>query len=256
MIHTEFFKHGFLAAALVDIGRKRASNQDEVILCPDLGFYAVSDGMGGLSDGGKTAGMIRQVLPGMLQGVVPEFGENPQPEHVAGLLENQVRMISDTIYNTANKGRRVSFGATISGVWLTGYHAVFVNLGDSRGYILPRCKKNIRQITRDHNVAALLVEQGELSKKEAYNHPSSSSLTRFAGMPAPAMPDVFICEVKPGDRILLCSDGLYGMTGDEILPRIMRSSRNPERICSRLIDQANANGGNDNISVVYLKIVK
>jgi protein phosphatase len=74
-------------------------------------------------------------------------------------------------------------------------------------------------------------------------------------MPAPATPEAFICEVKPGDRILLCSDGLYGMTGDKILPRILRSSRNPERICSRLIERANASGGNDNISVVYLKIV-
>ncbi|MDR3142034.1 MAG: protein phosphatase 2C domain-containing protein [Tannerellaceae bacterium] len=255
MIHTELFKHGFLAAASVDTGQKRTSNQDEVILCPGSGFYAVSDGMGGLSGGGKTSGIIKQILPGMLQNLVPQCRENPQPEYVAALLEKQVQTISDTIYNTSNKGRRVAFGATLSGVWLTGSHAVFVNLGDSRGYILPRYKKNIRQVTHDHNVAAILVEQGELSKEEARGHPSSCSLTRFAGMPVPATPEAFICEVKPGDRILLCSDGLYGMTGDEILPRIMRSSRNPERICSRLIERANASGGDDNISVVYLKIV-
>ncbi|MDR1162126.1 MAG: protein phosphatase 2C domain-containing protein [Tannerellaceae bacterium] len=254
MIHTELFNYGFLAAASVNIGQKRTSNQDEVILCHEAGFYAVSDGMGGLSDGGKTSGIIKQILPGMLQNLVPQCKENPQPEHIAALLEKQVQTISDTIYNTSNKGRRVTFGATLSGVWLIGSHAVFVNLGDSRGYVLPRYKKNIRQITHDHNVAAILVQQGELSKEEARSHPSSCSLTRFAGMPAPATPEAFICNVEPGDRILLCSDGLYGMTGDEILPQLMRSSRNPERICSRLIEQANASGGNDNISVVYLKI--
>jgi serine/threonine protein phosphatase PrpC len=257
--HTPLFKYAFQAAALVDIGQKRSSNQDEVITCPEQGFYAVSDGMGGLPNGGGgvTSGMIKQVLPLMMHEAVSMLEGEPAPEHAAELLKQQVQMLSDNIYDTGNSERHTYFGATLSGVWLIGRHALFVNLGDSRGYLLPRFKKNIRQVTTDHNLAAILVELGELSKEEARNHPSSSSLVQFAGMPAPAKPDVFVCEVRPGDRLLLCSDGLYGMVDDGRLPRLMRSARrSPDKVCRNLIDEANACGGRDNISAVYLKILK
>ena len=142
----------------------------------------------------------------------------------------------------------------MSGVWLTGRRALFVNLGDSRGYILPRYKRKISQVTEDHNVASLLVQQGEITREEARFHPSSSVLTRFMGMDAPAMPDVFIREIHPGDILLLCSDGLHGMIDGDELPAILRSSKSPTRLCERLIAIANANGGKDNISVIFLKI--
>ena len=80
-------------------------------------------------------------------------------------------------------------------------------------------------------------------------------LTAFVGMEPPASPETVILDVKPGDRLLLCSDGLYGMVNPQDLRRLMRSSRSPERVCRRLIDRANENGGRDNISAVYLKIV-
>ncbi|MDR1557669.1 MAG: protein phosphatase 2C domain-containing protein [Tannerellaceae bacterium] len=252
--HTPYFSYAFSGDALVDTGRMRTSNQDEVVLCPEEGFYAVLDGMGGLHGGGRTSAMIKQILPGAIQQAIAGLKKEDSPPYAAELLAGQVRMISDTIYNTANKGHRAGFGSTLSGVWLTGRHAIFVNLGDSRGYLLPRYKKKIRQITRDHNVAAILVEDGELTREQARNHPGSSQLTRFAGMTAPATPDVFIQEVHPGDRILLCSDGLHGMIDDTLLPHLMRSSRNPTHVCKRLINEANTRGGRDNISAVYLQI--
>jgi serine/threonine protein phosphatase PrpC len=181
-----------------------------------------------------------------------DLQKKTSPKYAAKLLSEQVRLLSDNIYDTANKDR-IGFGATLSGVWLVDDYAIFINLGDSRGYLLPRYKKNILQVTRDHNVAALLVERGELTKKEARNRPSSSSLMSFVGMPAPATPEVFIRQINPGDCLLLCSDGLHGMVDEEELPRLMRSSRNPDKICKILIDKANANGGRDNISAVYIK---
>lgn len=253
-LQTSFFEYGFSAGALVDIGRKRSSNQDEVITCPEAGFYAVSDGMGGLAEGGKTSQMIQQVLPDMIKSALDELLKKSSPEYAAELLAGQIGVISDIIYNTGNKGHRFNFGATLSGVWLTGCHAVFVNLGDSRGYLLPRHKKNIRQITMDHNVAGLMVQNGEITKEEARFHPASSSLTRFAGMEAPAKPDVFIREIHPGDRILLCSDGLHGMVDDRRLARIMRSCKNPTWVVQRLVDEANRAGGRDNIAAVYVKV--
>jgi serine/threonine protein phosphatase PrpC len=257
-LHTPLFGYGFQVAAIIDIGRKRSSNQDEVITCPEHGFFAVSDGMGGLPNdgGGITSDMIKQVLPLMIRQIVPLFKKKPAPKYAAKLLEQQVRLLSDQIYDTGNNERLTLFGATLSGVWLVGRHALFVNLGDSRGYLLPRYGKSIRPITQDHNVAAILVELGKLTRQEALNHPSSSQLVQYAGMAPPAKPDVYIREVRPGDRLLLCSDGLYGMVDEAQLPRLMRSAHNPDRICRKLIEQANLNGGRDNISAVYLKIIK
>jgi serine/threonine protein phosphatase PrpC len=256
MIRTKLFKYGFRATALVDIGNKRTSNQDEVILCPDLGFYAVSDGMGGLSGGGKTSQMIKHVLPDMIRAASIGLMKNLSPEYAAELLSKQIKMISDTIYDTGNKGHRFNFGATLSGVWLVSHYAVFVNLGDSRGYLLPRYKKNIRQITKDQNIAAILVEQGEITKEEARNHSVNSNLTHFVGMQGPVLPDIFIREVNPGDRILLCSDGLHGMVNDALLPQLLRSSKSPARVAQHLADEANRAGGKDNIAVIYINFKK
>ena len=256
MSSSGLFKYGWRSAGLVDLGKRRSSNQDEIICCPEFGFFAVSDGMGGLTDGGKTSHMIKKVVPAMLEQAALELKAKFSPSFAAELLEDQIRLVSDSIFDTANKSGHIGFGATFAGAWLVDQYAVFVNLGDSRGYILPRYKSRVRQITRDHNVAAIMVDQGELTREEARNHPASSQLTRFVGMPSPAGPDTFIEKVAPGDRLLLCSDGLHGMIEDKDLPRLLRFSRSPMRICKRLIDQANAGGGFDNISAVFIKITR
>ena len=73
-------------------------------------------------------------------------------------------------------------------------------------------------------------------------------------MPSPATPEAYIVDVKPGDRLLLCSDGLYGMVPERELAQLMRSSKSPDKVCRRMIERANQNGGRDNISAVYIRI--
>lgn len=253
---SSLFQYGYRYASLVDMGKMRDSNQDAVICCPQQGFFAVSDGMGGLADGGRTSDMIARVLPGLIEGAANELSPDFEPGRAGELFTQQMGMVSDSIFETGNQGGHFSFGATVCGVWLVKDKAVFVNLGDSRGYHLPRFKKTLTQMTKDHNVAALLVENGELTKREAKNHPSSSRLTRFVGMEPPALIEMFVVDVRPGDRILLCSDGLHGMAEEEDIRRLLRSSPNPDTVCRRLIDEANGNGGRDNISAIYIKITK
>jgi serine/threonine protein phosphatase PrpC len=243
------------AAALTDIGRCRSSNQDEVICCPESGFFAVSDGMGGLRNGGETSALIAQTLPGLIRKAAETLDEPLTPERAAVILEEQVRALSDQIAESLNKGKWSDYGATLSGVWLVGDKAVFVNIGDSRGYLLGYYTRQIRQITKDHNVAARLVDLGRLSPEEARNHPSSSRLTSFVGISPPARIETFIEPVSRGDRILLCSDGLYGMIEDDRLSKLLRSFKSAERVTSNLVDAANAAGGRDNIAAVYIKIV-
>ena len=264
---TSFFNYGLSVGARVDIGKERSSNQDEVIVCPEVGFYAVSDGMGGFTDGGKASRIIKKSLPGRMKTASKTLMKNPSPKRAARLLKEKVYEINDMVFfsgllnsqpseerfGSSVVGGNQESGATLSGVWLTGGHAVFVNLGDSRGYLLPRNRKKISQVTDDHNVAAELVKNGDLTKKAARSHPTSCMLTRFVGN-FPAEPDIFIRKVSPGDKILLCSDGLYGMVNEELLPAIMRSSENPEHVCEQLVEEANTNGGRDNISVVCIDV--
>lgn len=250
---TPKFEYSFRYAGQKNIGKRRSTNQDEVILCPDMGIFAVSDGMGGLDEGAKASGYVRESIPVMMRFPLKE-AENP--EGAGSAFAETLRMVSDGLFNTANTETYIGFGATFCGVWLYGDKAIFANLGDSRGYLLPKHRRTLRQITEDHNIAAILVKNGELSKSAAKNHPSSSRLTRFVGMNAPALPEYFVCDIEPGDRILLCSDGLYGMMSDDDMAHIMRGSRSPQTVCERLIDKANENGGSDNISAVYIKIIK
>ncbi len=245
------FNFGYGYAGQKDIGRRRETNQDEVIISPDMGLFAVSDGMGGLTGGERASAYVRDSIPAMMRFAQQEA---KTPEEAGSAFAEALRMVSDGLFNTANTAANIGYGATFCGLWLFQDKAVFANLGDSRGYLLPRYKRKLRQVTEDHNIAAILVRNGEISKDDAKNHPSSSRLTRFVGMNAPALPEYFVCGISPGDRILLCSDGLYGTVEDRDIARIMRSSKKPETVCSRLIDKANENGGRDNISVVYIRI--
>ena len=248
------FDYRFRSAWMTDIGRLRKTNMDEAVFCPDMGFFAVSDGMGGLSGGKLASEFVRTSLPELMPICMNEYEEERDAGKAAQSLSTLVQQMSDRLYEAGNTEGRFVYGATFCGVWLLGNQAAFINLGDSRAYLLARYKKKPLQITEDQNLAGMLVKNGMMTKEEAKGHPASSRLTAFVGMQSPATPDVFIREVHPGDRILLCSDGLYGMTEERELARIMRSSRSPDRICQRLIDSANAHGGCDNIAAVYLQI--
>lgn len=254
-MRTGEFAYSFRFAGLTDIGQKRKSNQDEIILCQEKGFFAVSDGMGGLSRGEVASAYVKQAMPLLLTGGTDGYRHNGNAMSAAEELKASVSVLSDRLYEQGNGGGRILLGATLAGVRLVGSVAVFVCLGDSRGYVLRKYKKYPEQITRDMNVADILVREGDLTKEEAKNDPSSSRLTAFVGMPPPAGPETFTIGLSPGDRICLCSDGLYGMIEERDMARIMRSSRSPETVCRRLIDLANRNGGRDNISAVYIKIM-
>ncbi len=251
---TEFFDFSFRAAGKTDIGRRRSSNQDEAVLCPELGFFAVSDGMGGLANGKLAAEFVSKTAPGLMKISMDEYADHQDVNKAATAFVDSLRLMSNNLYEAGNADNRFTFGATFVGVWLVQNKAIFGCLGDSRGYMLPKYKKQLCQITEDQNMAAILVKNGELTESDAKYHPSSSRLTAFVGMPVPATPELYIMDVKPGDRLLLCSDGLFGMVEDDAIVCLLRSSKSPDRICDRLISRANQHGGRDNIAAVYIKI--
>lgn len=243
------FAYSLRYAGITDQGLKRSSNQDELILAPELGLFGVSDGMGGVAFGDIAAKYVSQALPLMVGNM-----ESAEGEALAEGLRRTVNTVSDALYNNQNThGTRC--GATAAAVQLSGEQAYFLWLGDSRGYLLPKYKKTLRPMTKDMNLAGLLVELGEITAEEAKTSPLSSRLTAFVGMTSPAEAAVNAVKVRPGDRLLLCSDGLYSMLEDREIARLLRSSRSPEKVCRRLVEAANAAGGRDNISAVYIRIV-
>lgn len=251
---TKTFEYSYRFAGLTDIGLRRNSNQDEIILCPEYNFFAVSDGMGGLKYGGETSAYVKEAIPKIFDTYYSKELQSGDVKTITESLLDSVQLISDQLFLQVNQSDYFQYGATLAGVFLHGKKAFFVCLGDSRGYSIPKHKKKPIQITEDMNVAGLLIKNGELTKEEAAENEASSRLTAFVGMPSPATPEVYVAEVMPGDRLLLCSDGLYGMVSEREMAQIMRSSKNPDKICHRMVDRANQNGGRDNISVVYIKI--
>ena len=254
-MRTEYFDYQFRFAGQVDIGKSRKSNQDEILVNPELGFFGVSDGMGGLENGAAASAFVKKGLPLLLTKCSENWDKTQTTAEEAGSdLKDCTAALSDHLFTEGNTERFFSFGATLAGVLLFGDNAIFVGLGDSRGYVLRKHKRKPVQITRDMNLAGIMVQAGEMTKEEAGRSPLSSKLTAFVGMTAPATPEIYVTEVVPGDRILLCSDGLYSMVPEGTIARILRSSKSPERVCRRLVDKANENGGRDNISAVYIKI--
>jgi serine/threonine protein phosphatase PrpC len=247
------FRYSFEAAAGLDQGKIRASNQDRIISCEELGFFGVSDGMGGMPRGGETSEYIEKKLPGIAWEADRQFAEKDAAA-LGAYLQKRIGSFSDALCEKLNTGGQYLCGATLCCVMLQGSSGVFINLGDSRGFLLKKGEETPRQITADHNLAAEYVAKGILTREQTRNHHASSQLLQYMGMDPPAIPDCFIEELGPGDAMLLCSDGLHGLVGDAELGKLLRLDKDPDTVCKSLIEAANNAGGNDNICVVYIRI--
>ena len=146
----------------------------------------------------------------------------------------------------------LGMGTTVVAAWMRGGVAHVAHLGDSRAY-LARGRK-LERLTRDHSVVELLLRHGEITKAEAANHPARGRLSRFAGMEPLAHPDGVTVAVREGDRILLCTDGLWGMLADAKLRRIMLAGEDCATTCRALIEAGQEAGGADNLTAVVVEI--
>lgn len=257
-MQNSFFTFSFLAAGLTDIGAKRENNEDRIYLDPEKGFFAVSDGMGGLRHGDKASDYVKEALPGLIGTYTENLPPEMSPEEAAEALKVLIGIMSDTLFRAGNERtdgkHRFEYGATLLGVWLFGERAIYLCLGDSRGYLLKKDGERLEQVTQDMNVAALMVRNGLMTPKEAAESSVSNRLTAFVGMEAPATPESFVRMVSAGDVILLCSDGLYGMVPETEIVSLLRSGKEAEAVCRELIDTANRYGGRDNISAIVIVI--
>lgn len=244
------------AHCLSDVGKKRSHNEDSCILCApedraafhERGmFFAVADGMGGASAGELAS---RLALETALDRYYSGPGA-PIPEMLHAALDaaNQ-RVFEEAEVNPLYHG----MGTTVSIVVLHGDCAYIAQVGDSRVYI-SRAGARAYQVTDDHSLVAEQVRNGYLSEEEARNHSLKNLITRAVGIKNTVKIDLFALNVKQGDALLICSDGLSNMVGDAEISRIMSMS-NVQGATRTLIGRALRNGGNDNVTAILLRITR
>ena len=144
-------------------------------------------------------------------------------------------------------------GSTLVLALLEGSQAYITHLGDSRIYLVnPR---GIQQLTTDHSLVQRLVATGQISREEARRHPQRNVIYRTIGDRPDVEMDISTHALIPGDRLLLCSDGLTGMVEDQYIQKIIMEATSPQAACDQLIDAANSAGGDDNISIIVVEII-
>jgi protein phosphatase len=143
-------------------------------------------------------------------------------------------------------------GCTLTATLVRGANALVANIGDSRTYRMRQGK--LMLVTQDHSLVARLVEQGLLQPEEVYTHFQRNMIYRSLGVQPTLDVDVFTLELEPGERLLLCSDGLWEMVRDGMIEEVLLERYDPQQACDRLVELANLAGGEDNVSVIVLNV--
>lgn len=233
-----------------DKGRVRKGNEDYFLIQLDKKLFIVSDGMGG-HNAGEVASLqatraINRYLSGDLLGRILGDEERIKQEMMAGLNEanRRVREMSRT-----DKGYR-GMGCTVAVALIDGNQLHLCHLGDSRAYLSNR--SGIRLLTTDHSLVMSLVADGKMTADEARESPIKNELTQAIGAMPKIEPGYSRHTIAHGDRLLLCSDGLWDMLSDAEIQRALRKHASARAACEALIDQANEAGGKDNITAVVV----
>lgn len=233
-----------------DIGLVRTENQDSVwgeMLSPNVCAAVLCDGMGGESEGGLASTIAVDVVS---KRIAENFNEKMSRNSVRNLLITSVVAANTFVWDTARTKVRQVMGTTCVAAIVFGGTAYIVNVGDSRAYHLftqgdDEC---IRQITKDHTHVQDLLDRGEITEDMVKTHAERHKITRAIGADDSVTPDYFEMPLEPGDKLLLCSDGLSSYGDDMDILDICFDSK-PENCCDDLIRYALKNGGHDNVSV-------
>ena len=239
------------SGAATHIGR-RPNNEDSSCQKPELGFFAVADGLGG-HEGGEVASEL--VLRTVVDFLAAQEGQ-PQPATPGGspegLIVRAVRLAHHEVH-VRQSGRLSMMASTITAVLLRDGEAVVCNLGDSRTFLVR--DGEARRLTRDHTVLAEMEEAGlDTSNPFAVMH--RNSLTGAVGMEASVDPECSREAVRPGDVLVLASDGLYEPVPPELMVSLLAQGGSAQEMAERLVAKAYDRGGSDNITGVVVRVLE
>jgi serine/threonine protein phosphatase PrpC len=273
-----------------DAAYKRVESAEE----GDQGLFIVADGMGGYQAGEVASRLTVETISKLLDSIfkpvfeqptikldqsslspaptVPEEGTKPADN--SSSTEHKTRKLSETQLSVAveeqlrtavqeanrailSYGERKTaargLGSTVTAAIIQNDQAYIANVGDSRTYLLR--DNQLTALTQDHSLVAKLVESKQITAEEVYTHPQRNLIYRSLGAGHRNIDvDIFHETLHPGDKILLCSDGLWEMVHHQDLENLVKEQSNPQVICDKLIALANENGGEDNITAIVIDI--
>lgn len=235
------------AAGMTDPGRNRENNEDFIHLDVEHGIFLLADGMGGHQAGEVASQLAVSEAAAYLTGGVSLAKTS---DDLNNLLAGAVYRAHDAIRSQGEANLHLQdMGTTLVEMVVRHRKAYIMHVGDSRAYLL---RETLRQLTRDHNLGALLLEQGV--KKEMIPPKRFHALTRAVGIGDDPVPDWLEVDLEDGDLLLLCSDGLTDMLEDDEIEEILRdSSKDLDQLAAALVQAANDQGGRDNISVILVR---
>ncbi len=230
-----------------DVGCVREINEDDIFVSTEPvgclpNLFVVADGMGGHKGGEYASHYATENFVRLLK-------NNPQEKPVTAIW-NAIAKINAGIYSLGQEiDTLAGMGTTMVVATIQDNLLTVANIGDSRLYHLGT---RLRQITRDHSWVEEMISSGRLERGSDLYYEKKNVITRAVGASEQVVPDFFEVELMPGDRILLCSDGLTNMVTDLGVEEILKSGGSLHEIGNALIDTAKANGGKDNISVIII----
>ena len=234
-----------------EIGRVRDHNEDSILKLggeqspPGIDALLVAaDGMGGHAAGEVASKLtVDYVNEQFTAGAFSATTADEFEEALRTLLQN----VNLVVYTAGQDTDKRGMGTTCTLVAIKDNHLYYAHVGDSRAYLLRG--KNLEQVTDDHSWVEEMVRVGSLSKEEARTHPNRNVITRAIGLDANVAVDTGGCALRPGDLVMLCSDGLNSMISDEEILNVLEGSSH-KTVCTDLITAANRSGGHDNTSVL------
>ena len=262
-----------LAACDSDAGTMRRSepNEDSTLvlslqrvhesISSPAGLFVVADGMGGHANGQGASRLTiallaervtRELLLAPLQTEkasepAPVFDDESFKELLRGAIEE-----ANTALCQVNQKEKSDMGSTLTGFMIVGDYAYIFNVGDSRTYMLR--DEKLYQLTNDHSLVGQLVAGGLIEPDDVYTHPQRNQIFRSIGDKQNVQVDLFTQQVHPGDVLLSCSDGLWEMVRNPQIAEIINQAPDPYTACTHLIEAANTNGGEDNVSAVIVYV--
>lgn len=243
-----------IASGDTHIGQVRSSNQDSICLAPEHRLFAVADGMGGHNGGDIASQMSVKILPEF-------FNENSSTMEPTDLLANSIKHVNESIYEHGQKNKELKgMGTTIVSILVEKDKVFLGNIGDSRAYMIK--KNRLFQLTKDHSLVQEKLNLGIYTREKAKNDPQKNVLVKTVGFEPNVEPDIYQYKFAANDLFLLCSDGLHGKVSDPdilfVVNKYLQANEPTQEILDQitqeLIDQANANGGQDNISVILVSV--
>lgn len=257
-------------STITDVGIERTNNEDAVLVCLDLGKHnwgetegkdylalgkygamlVVADGMGGANAGEIASSIAIDTIKTFFS--EKQLSENEISEKVAyGLLMDAIMLSNKAIMKYVEKAPdSVGLGTTIVIAWVIDGKAYIAWCGDSRCYCYNQTS-GLHQLTKDHSYVQELVDRGEITQKQAFNHPDGNIITKCLGdVDAVPEPDMITYQLCNGDLLLLCSDGLCGYCDDRSIERVLLNNFDNLSLCKdNLLKLAMSAGGQDNISI-------